>query len=567
MNDNSMQPEGKVRPEPPDAELLASICDGKTEVFWRLWNRHQTGLRRLCLRKMDGNVADAEDALSQVMIKALDRLPASAGKIISLEAWLHGLAKNLCIDLRRERHRRSEIAESWKITTLAEPKTSQSLLRFEVESEIQQRITALPPPLRESFVLHIVRDIPVKEVATQLGLSSANVRKRVQLARARLRRNIESSRDDSGVGPGDKPSPPAVPAKPPRHQSQPRELFSSALVIRTACVKLPCGVEQLLHVFPTTAPVSPGRKMKSLLSYTRQHPDHWDKHLELAELFHMIGDWNKAVVEWQHVLAGRPHLPATLKLGDALLKLGRPESAADVFRDARRQDFQSAVIRRHLDGWIAFCERNTDRSVMEFQAAMDLEPGGPCHRHGLALAHRLAGNLTEALAAIRRVLDLNPNDLVALSLGHEMLLAAGHPEEAVRRAQQLLKLAPDDLLTMRRLIDCRCQLGLTQGTAGLETKRLLRRTLGLSPDSFLMRESLAAFSLAQGEPQRALAVHREFVEQHPQCPRGQQIYSQLLAATGLLVRLPAEPRVWKWSTAKRCNGACHWHEKAEPIRA
>jgi predicted Zn-dependent protease len=123
--------------------------------------------------------------------------------------------------------------------------------------------------------------------------------------------------------------------------------------------------------------------------------------------------------------------------------------------------------------------------VVEFQAAADLEPENPAHWHGLAKAQRRAGNLPEALAAIQRLLKLNPNDRAALSLGYEMLLAAGNLEEANRRALQLLKLAPLDLLTMRRLIDCRCRLKLTPGAEGLETIRLLRRTQRMSPNKFL----------------------------------------------------------------------------------
>ena len=174
--------------------------------------------------------------------------------------------------------------------------------------------------------------------------------------------------------------------------------------------------------------------------------------------------------------------------------------------------------------------------------------------------------MPEALAAIQRALKLNPDDLVALSLGHEMLLAAGDVEEASRRAQHLLKLAPLDLLTLRRLVDCRCQLRLTQGTAGLETVRLLRRTQRLSQNSFLMHETLASFFLAQGKPQKALAVHRKFSEAHPQCLHSRQIYSRLLAATGLSDRLPAELGVLKSPTTKHCHGVCQGHKQVGFLR-
>ena len=259
MNDRSRkfgeggkaQPGGEDRPESPDAELLAALAAGKAEAFWCLWIRHRKTIHQLCLRETNGHAADAEDALSQVMLKALDRLPRCAEQIMHPEAWLRQLARNLCIDLRRERYRRYETAENWELIAGAEPESDPPLLHVEVESEIQQRIDALPAPLRESFVLHIVQEIPARRVASRLGLSPDNVRKRVQLARIRLRRGLAGSPDgNSDPGPMEKQSPPPIPAKSPRCASLPGEGFPSAAVMRTVCVKLPCGVEQWFMFFP-----------------------------------------------------------------------------------------------------------------------------------------------------------------------------------------------------------------------------------------------------------------------------------------------------------------------------
>jgi RNA polymerase sigma factor (sigma-70 family) len=513
---------------------------------------------------MGGHQAEAEDALSLVMMKARENLAASAGKIINLEAWLHRLAKNLCIDVRREQLRRARTAESWKLTTLVEAKPDQPLWPLERESEIQQQIAALPFPLRQPFVLHVIREIPVKAVAVQLGLTPLNVRKRLQLARARLRRDLarrEAGNPDPASAPGKPPL--ADPARPPRRQPGPPELSAPAVVLRTVRVKLPCGVEQLFHVFADRVPVLPERTKKVWRQYVREHPGGWKKRLELAGLLHLTGDWAGAVEEWQRLLAVRPHLPAAVKLGETLLKLGDPVAAAKVFKHIRRQPLPSVATGRHLDGWIAFCQPNAGRSVMEFQAATELEPTNPAHWHGLALAHGRAGALPEALAAIRQSLTLNPNDLVALSLGHELWLAAGDVEEAMRCAQQLLSLFPLDLLTMRRLAGCRLQRQQNQGASVSETKTLLRRALRLSQNSFLFREPLAAFFLCQGKPQKALTVHREFAEQHPHCPRGRRDYAQMLTATGLPQSLSAPPPRWPGPLANQCNGACNWGARAD----
>jgi tetratricopeptide (TPR) repeat protein len=288
------------------------------------------------------------------------------------------------------------------------------MLHAEAESEIQQRIAALPSPLRETFDLHILQAIPAKTVASQLGISPANVRKHAQLARARLRRDLQRCHEGEGH-PGRTEDQPrsAPPVELPCRRAKPPQVIPSISIIRTVRVKLPCGVEQLHHVLPPTAPVSPGRRIRSLIVYVQRHPGSWRSRLKLAELFHITGEWNKAVVQWRHVLARRPDLLASLKLGDTLLKLGAPEVAEEVFRLARRQDFQSEATGLHLEGWIAFCQKDNSRSVTQFQAAADIEPENPVHWHGLALARHLAGTAEEALTAIRRALHLNPNDLAA----------------------------------------------------------------------------------------------------------------------------------------------------------
>jgi tetratricopeptide (TPR) repeat protein len=179
----------------------------------------------------------------------------------------------------------------------------------------------------------------------------------------------------------------------------------------------------------------------------------------------------------------------------------------------------------------------------------------------------MGGMTGEALAAIDRALELRPDDLAALSLGHDILVAAGQIDEAIRRAERLLHWAPLDLLTMRRLVDCRCQMRMTQGADGLQTRWLLRRASRLSHNPLLVREPRAAFFLSRGEPQKALAVHREFLEQHPQCPGGREDYSRVLAATGQEELLGTALRGWELTPAQGCNGACRRHIMAEPLRA
>ena len=54
---------------------------------------------------MNFNQADAEDALSEAIVKAWDKVRKFAGKIANLSAWLTTLTRNLCLDIMGKRSR------------------------------------------------------------------------------------------------------------------------------------------------------------------------------------------------------------------------------------------------------------------------------------------------------------------------------------------------------------------------------------------------------------------------------------------------------------------------------
>ena len=81
-------------------------------AFWHLWQEYQDYLYRCCLKWMGGNAAEAEDALSQAMLKAREKVRNCA--ITNFKAWLTQLTKNVCWDIHRERNRMPRKLESWE---------------------------------------------------------------------------------------------------------------------------------------------------------------------------------------------------------------------------------------------------------------------------------------------------------------------------------------------------------------------------------------------------------------------------------------------------------------------
>ncbi|NEO97752.1 MAG: sigma-70 family RNA polymerase sigma factor [Symploca sp. SIO2E9] len=168
--------------------------------FWQQWQESRGQLYRCCLKMMNFNRMDAEDALSQVMVKAWEKVQKFGEKITNLKAWLYQVTRNFCIDLIRQRSCTAVGVESieWvgnteEVITTGTVECPESVLEREETSErIRGAIAQLPEKLRETFILHFYRELDYKEIAEQQGISYDNVCKRISLARKRLKERLSA---------------------------------------------------------------------------------------------------------------------------------------------------------------------------------------------------------------------------------------------------------------------------------------------------------------------------------------------------------------------------------------
>lgn len=168
--------------------------------FWQQWQKHRDGLYRCCLRLMNFNPVDAEDALSQAMLKAWEKAQQFAGKIANFRAWLMQLTRNLCIDIIRDRARSAASFENieWvnadeTIFAPSSMETPDRILEQEEKlAKIRGAIATLPDRLRETFILHFYEDCPYQEIAQQQRISYDNVCKRISEARKILKQKLSS---------------------------------------------------------------------------------------------------------------------------------------------------------------------------------------------------------------------------------------------------------------------------------------------------------------------------------------------------------------------------------------
>lgn len=160
-------------------------------AFWLLWRKHEASLMNYALKMMARHEQDAEDAMSITRLKAarsLERMPVVEPAQF---AWLKQILANVCIDLHRDRARSGRVMElatqgELDVHPRGTPDPEGVLERRRAIERVVLAAAALPVSLRRPLVLRIVLEWSYDRIGTHLGISPANARKRVQLARQQL---------------------------------------------------------------------------------------------------------------------------------------------------------------------------------------------------------------------------------------------------------------------------------------------------------------------------------------------------------------------------------------------
>ena len=148
---------------------------------------------------MGGDRFEGEEALSLAMLKARDKLPKNATKIINIRPWLIRFTYNFCMDLHRKNHRKTVSLEYIEEIAIQPDRSlnfsfdspESRILNNELELFIRQAINALPDRLRIPFVLLYYEQVPYSEIAQKLAISEQNAYKRNQQARDILKQRLK----------------------------------------------------------------------------------------------------------------------------------------------------------------------------------------------------------------------------------------------------------------------------------------------------------------------------------------------------------------------------------------
>lgn len=167
-----------------DIEFLLAARGGDSEAFSSLYDRHGPTVLRYAWSQLGSRVA-AEDCLQDTFVTAWEKRRKASIVDESLLPWLLSIARNhVRNQLRLTRRRKTDAAD---LRAVAGPGDQEA---HEDAMWIREEIAKLSDADRRVCQLCLIEGMAYAEAAELLDTTASAIGKRLQRARARLRRGI-----------------------------------------------------------------------------------------------------------------------------------------------------------------------------------------------------------------------------------------------------------------------------------------------------------------------------------------------------------------------------------------
>ena len=435
------QPQLKSR---PDVSRPRHGDDGNVEAeekpsFQELWGTYGAELYRRCLRWTSGREEEAEEAFSRAGLLAFRKYPSHRRELTDPHRWFVRLTYNVCMDLHRElkRERASQILDSEAVEAAPGPVQSAEFasperlaLRAELERYILRSVRSLSPILREVVESILLGGSSYQEAADRLGVSQVSLRKRVQQARALLRRKLAVYAAGGALKQQLAKRQIEVPIEPhPWSVAAPVQLESLQ-------IRLESGLERDCPM-PGEEPRRPPslRQLERLCTYVARHPTGWKKRLELARVLALSGRFSEAAAQYRAVVQRQPlRVSIWLELAEMLRGLDRENETLQTWKEARRHA-NTVASSKHVEAWIASQDGDLARARSALAEAARLEPKNEAHPIALGRILLQAGRAAEAAQAFDSALEIQPENAVAGAFKRQAGRACGGSTDVRSRRQ------------------------------------------------------------------------------------------------------------------------------------
>lgn len=187
-------------------ELLAQCRAGDRVAVEQLVRDYQPQLFRLALSILDdgsqNGSADAQEVTQDALLAALRSLDSYRGEA-KLSTWLYSITLNLCRNRLRSRQRRKRIHSIIeRLTTPIDAVPSQPeevLIQKQTDLNLFDIVQSLNEKHRLPVILRYYHNCPVVEIAQILDIPEGTVHSRLNTARKKIRKQIESTNKESSL--------------------------------------------------------------------------------------------------------------------------------------------------------------------------------------------------------------------------------------------------------------------------------------------------------------------------------------------------------------------------------
>ncbi|WP_316814367.1 RNA polymerase sigma-70 factor [Pedobacter heparinus] len=172
-----------------DQELIAFIKERDNAAFAELYERYGIML----FYKVNQMLRDEESAkdVVQDVFTTIWEKPENIQDGANLAGYLYIACRNRVLKLiQKGKTRNDYLTELGRYSKEVDYNTIQQIDERELMLLISAEIAKLPPKMRKVFQLSRIEDLSHKEIALQLGISEATVRKQVQYALSILRNKL-----------------------------------------------------------------------------------------------------------------------------------------------------------------------------------------------------------------------------------------------------------------------------------------------------------------------------------------------------------------------------------------
>lgn len=182
-----------------DGDLVRRALRGDRGAGGELVRRWSAPILAFCHSQV-GNRHLAEDLAQESLLRGLRAL-ATLTEPEKFGPWLRGIATRVCLDWRKAKQSSQVPFTSLSAEGLPEELSADGAAGPEREAglsddlrQLRREVEALPEQYREVLLLYYYQDVTYRDLADQLGVSTATINARLTKARAMLRERLSGLR-------------------------------------------------------------------------------------------------------------------------------------------------------------------------------------------------------------------------------------------------------------------------------------------------------------------------------------------------------------------------------------